>query len=266
MKLAAADSLASAAERFSALLAEVDDPSRPAIGTWSVADTAAHVAFVLEHLPRYLDGSEIIPGRAENFARLADAHTTANAAALLSQPERELSTLATQVRAGAERLIETAAGLGAEPRQQWFGSVDVSVDFYLAVAINELLVHGLDIARAARRPWPVDRPTAAFIVEAFLPVAPYYVDRDAARGLNARYELRIRGGPTAYLTFDDGALSVTTERDGRVDCRISADPWWYLLLAYRRAGQWSAALRGKIRASGRRPWLGLKLGRLAATP
>jgi len=170
------------------------------------------------------------------------------------------------VRAGAERLIETAAGLGAEPRQQWFGSVDVSVDFYLAVAINELLVHGLDIARAARRPWPVDRPTAAFIVEAFLPVAPYYVDHDAARGFNARFELRIRGGPTAYLTFDNGALSVTTERDGRVDCRISADPWWYLLLAYGRAGQWSAALRGKIRASGRRPWLGLKLGRLAATP
>jgi len=57
MKIEAGDALASATERFSALLAEVGDPSRPAIGTWSVADTAAHVWFEFEHLPAYLEGT-----------------------------------------------------------------------------------------------------------------------------------------------------------------------------------------------------------------
>jgi hypothetical protein len=36
----------------------------------------------------------------------------------------------------------------------------------------------------------------------------------------------------------------------------------YLLVGYGRCGQWSSILRGKIVAGGRKPWLGLKFGRL----
>jgi hypothetical protein len=69
-----------------------------------------------------------------------------------------------------------------------------------------------------------------------------------------------------YLTFRDGALDVSEERQGRVDCHLSADPWSFMLVSYGRVGQWNAALRGKVVTWGRRPWLGVKLGRLSATP
>jgi uncharacterized protein (TIGR03083 family) len=263
---AATNELAGAADRVVALLGTVDDPAAPAIGSWSIADTAAHLAFVMEHLPEYLLGTEVIPGRAAEFERLADAHTAVNDVALTSERERELPALATRMRTGVDRLIEAAGRLDGEQRCQWFGGVDVSADFYLAVAINELLVHGRDMARAARQPWRVDRSTAALIVEAFLEVSPHYVDHAAAKGFHASCELRIRGGPTVYLTFDNGALAVSNERRGPVDCHISADPWAFMLVTYGRVGQWNAALRGKVVTWGRRPWLGLKLGRLSATP
>jgi uncharacterized protein (TIGR03083 family) len=258
--------LAAAADRVSALLATVDDPSRPAIGAWSIADTAVHLAFVMEHLPNYLLGTEVIPGRADEFERLADAHTAANADALKSERERDLASLATRMRTGVDRLIEAAGARDGDEPCQWFGGVDVSVDFYLAVAINELLVHGRDIARAARRPWPVDRSTAALIVEAFLPVSPNYVDHAEAKGFNGSCELRIRGGSTVYLTYDDGALDVSGERRGPIDCHISADPWVFMLVTYGRVGQWNAALRGKLFTWGRRPWVGAKLGQMSAVP
>jgi uncharacterized protein (TIGR03083 family) len=262
----AANALASASERFSALLDDVDDPSRTAVGAWTIAETAAHVAFVMEHIPAYLAGTEELPGHAQEFEHLADAHTVFNEDALRSASERDLSTLARKAHAGAQRLIDTADNLDREKRYPWFGGVAIPLSSYLAVAINEFLVHGFDIARAARRRWPVDRPTAALVVEGLLPMVPHYIDHDAAAGFNARYELRVRGGATAYLTFDDGVVSIGDEPPTRVDCHISADPWWYLLVVYGRVGQWRAALRGKTITWGRRPSLGLKLGQLSAAP
>jgi uncharacterized protein (TIGR03083 family) len=262
----AANALAAASDSFSALLDDVDDPSRPAIGVWTIADTAAHVAFVMEHIPAYLAGTEELPGHAREFEHLADAHTAFNDDALRSAPARELSTLSKKAQAGAQRLIETAGSLDPEKRYPWFGGVAIPLSSYLAVAINEFLVHGFDIARAARQRWPVDRATAALVVEGFLPMIPHYIDHAAASGFNARYELRVRGGANAYLIFENGVLSVSNEPPTRFDCHISADPWWYLLVAYGRVGQWRAGLRGKIVTWGRRPWLGLKLGGLSATP
>ncbi|MDP9333430.1 MAG: maleylpyruvate isomerase N-terminal domain-containing protein [Actinomycetota bacterium] len=263
----AQNALSAEADRFRALLVDVRDPSRLAIGKWTIAETAAHVAFVFEHVPAYLAGTEVLPGSGEDFERLADAHTAYNDDALASDPERNLSLLAAKTVDGARRMSETASRVDWVKRVPWFGGVDVSPGFYMAVAVNELLVHGLDIARAAGRKWPVERSSAVLVAETFLTVFPHYLDRQAAAGVDARYELRFRGSSTAhFLTFDDGALTVTTQRTGPVDCHISADPWWWTLVGYGRASQWRAVLRGKIATWGRRPWLATKLGRLTALP
>ncbi len=47
---------------------------------------------------------------------------------------------------------------------------------------------------------------------------------------------------------------------------ISADPVAFLLVGYGRIGQWGQILRGKLVASGRKPWLGLGFGKLLTSP
>lgn len=92
-------------------------------------------------------------------------------------------------------------------------------------------------------------------------MVPEYVDRQKTAGLHLAYELRFRGGPRYRIEIDDGLAEVTTPGE-KADCWISADPVAFLLVGYGRIGQWSQALRGKIVAGGRNPWLGLKFGGL----
>ena len=70
------------------------------------------------------------------------------------------------------------------------------------------------------------------------------------------------------LTFTDGVMSVGRgRREGdAADCTISADPEAFLLVGYGRSSQWGPILRGKIFASGRKPWLGLKFNSLLVKP
>ncbi len=47
---------------------------------------------------------------------------------------------------------------------------------------------------------------------------------------------------------------------------ISADPVAFLLVGYGRTGQWGQIIRGKLVASGRKPWLGFGFGKLLTSP
>ena len=51
-----------------------------------------------------------------------------------------------------------------------------------------------------------------------------------------------------------------------VDCRISAGPVAFLLVAYGRQAQWQPVLLGRITAWGRRPWRAFALQRLLVNP
>jgi hypothetical protein len=51
-----------------------------------------------------------------------------------------------------------------------------------------------------------------------------------------------------------------------VDCRISADPVAFLLVAYGRQAQWRPVLLGRMTAWGRRPWRAFALKRLLVNP
>jgi hypothetical protein len=62
----------------------------------------------------------------------------------------------------------------------------------------------------------------------------------------------------AVFAFDRGRLAIQPPDGQRVDCRISADPAAHLLVTYGRSGPLGPALRGKITAGGRKPWLGLR--------
>ena len=137
----------------------------------------------------------------------------------------------------------------------------MTVPVMTAAMLGDLLVHGLDIARALGRRWPIAREDALLVMGGVMAMAPGYVDRQRTAGLHVAYELRFRGGPRYQLTVDDATATVTPP-DGKADCWISADPVAFLLVGYGRAGHWGQAFRGKIVAGGRKPWLGPKFGKI----
>jgi hypothetical protein len=137
-----------------------------------------------------------------------------------------------------------------------------------AILAGEAYIHGWDIARALRRPWRLDPEDMRTIFLGLLPVLPHYVDQRRAAGRTATFDVRLRGDPAARAIFasDRGRLTIQPPDGQRVDCRISADPAAHLLVTYGRSGLLGPALRGKITASGRKPWLGLRLPRLFRQP
>ena len=106
----------------------------------------------------------------------------------------------------------------------------------------------------------------ATVMSAMLPLL---FDARRAQGLQADYEVRVRGGERFRMRIADGTAESLEagERAGRnVDCVISLDPRAALLVGFGRSSLARAMLNGGAVASGRRPWLGLRFTSLFATP
>ena len=130
--------------------------------------------------------------------------------------------------------------------------------------LNELTVHGRDIAVAVGVPWPIDRGHASLIMLGFVLPALHALGRPwscrrrpATSGPGSRSACGATGG--LACCFDNGDFSVEGSPQGRVDCHLSVDPEAFLLVAWGRISQWPAIPKGQLLAWGRKPWLGLQL-------
>ncbi|MGH3610308.1 MAG: SCP2 sterol-binding domain-containing protein, partial [Pseudonocardiaceae bacterium] len=93
-----------------------------------------------------------------------------------------------------------------------------------------------------------------------------FVNAEKAAGLQATYELHLRGGDRIHYMFNDGSLTVEEPSTRRVDCHISADPAAFFMVFWQRQSQWNAIAKGQLIAWGRKPWLGLKFRSLIRNP
>jgi uncharacterized protein (TIGR03083 family) len=256
--------LPAAAERTAQLMREITDPNAPVPGLrWTAAELAAHVVADLRTYTGVVAGRG--PAVAPGTAPAGELGTAENQRQLAEYPERSLDRLAAELTTAMAAFV--AAANAAEPRTP-VGSpigVDLTPATVAAIVLGEQLIHGLDLARVAGRPWPIDAGDARLVIPGVVDLLPAYLDRAAARGLRARYELRIGGDLRYQLTVDDGTASVGPAT-GRADCVITADPVAFLLVGYGRIAQWGPMLRGQLRAGGRKPWLGFKFNRLTVSP
>lgn len=261
--------LRGAAERTARLLRTVPDGTARVPGLdWTAAEAAAHLLGELSFYTGFLTGQRDAHVYLEEDSAGQTAtqrNAAANARQLGEFPERDMSRLADAIVAAAEEYTGTAAGRPDSDQALVTNGMILTVPVMSALLLGELVVHGLDIARAAGLPWPITAEDALLVLAGALAVAPQYVDRQAAAGRHVSYELRLRGGTGYRLSFDDGAVTVT-EPGPKADCVISADPVAFLLVGYGRTGQWGQIIRGKIRAAGRKPWLGFTFGRLLVNP
>lgn len=279
---AAQEALRDMVQRVTTLLRTNPDPSAPAVGEWTLGEVAMHLSQVWVGVPGLARGDlsrvyDVLPSLAGTAgdSLIRDMWDLGDVTKLgvTSDPERDLRVLADRIDERAAEFFAESVGKSAHERRPWLvEGASVPRSALTCHLLNETVMHGADIARAAGAKWPVDRPYAAmvlggFLVEVIRALDPRaLVDQRRAAGLQAAYDIRIRGGDRFTFVFDDGELRVEEAQSRRVDCHISADPSALLAVAWARRSQWPAIARGQLVAWGTKPWLGPRFRTLMRNP
>jgi uncharacterized protein (TIGR03083 family) len=237
--------------------------------TWTVGQTAAHVIGDMrqytEALARHLNGDRA--GLSIPDGSPARVRTAVNDRHLIDVAERDPRRLADMLEETAASYLAAASAVGTSGGVPILTADGLVLEpaVMTCLLLGEQLVHGLDIARAANRPWRIGRDDALLVIPAVLSLAPQYLRPSRTKDLNISFELRMRGGCRYRMAITDGA-GVVTAAGEKADCVITADPVAFLLLGLGRVPQLPQLLRGKLRAGGRKPWLAAKFGTLLASP
>lgn len=252
----------------------MDDGARPVLrSTWTVAEAGAHIAVGarvyaasaradLDSLHPYMPAIE----------SYADRMNAVTASTLEMVAERSPAALAGLITDAVQDYLAATAGMAPEARLQtpWYApDASLSVTASTCLLLGEQVIHGYDVARTLRQPWPISRSAALLLLNAFEAMLPVVVDPGASSSVRTACVMHLRGGPQLYVTVDRGRVDVSRDHlagGARADCHISADPVAFVLVAYGRVNQWQAIATGKLTAWGRRPWRALSFRGLFHNP
>ena len=190
-----------------------------------------------------------------------------NARLIATTPERSLRDLADALDIGTAAFVAANEQLSRQQQVPFYGDLTVTAGCEARLLLYDWLVHGWDVATTLGLTWNIAAGDARLALDAFSEILPVIIKDGAASGFTATYEMRIRGSLPYLLVFNDGNLTVSSDRNGRrVDCHISAAPSPYLLLSAGRGSQWRPVLTGQIITYGRRPWLASKFKTIFGSP
>ncbi|MGH9189203.1 MAG: hypothetical protein ACRD0Q_04085 [Acidimicrobiales bacterium] len=260
----ARSALGRATAQLTAMLRNCDRPHAPALGVWDVTELAIHVSTAIAAVAAMARGTEPLMTNLSQLSVLTEMLVS-------GETETDLAKVADRIDAGGEDLLGVM-NTGSDDTRSWLvAGIEMRLSTLTCHALNEIVVHGHDLARAMSRPWTISGPQARLVLNGFLfPVLAglgrAIVDQKAAAGVSASFDVRLRGGGRTYMTFNDGDLTLSDSPVRPVDCHLSVDPAAFLLVAWGRQSQWPAIARGQLVAWGRRPWQGVKLRSLVTNP
>lgn len=265
------EALVAVTARTGELLRSAGDGAAPVRGSnWTVGEVGAHMAVALVAFTLAAQGkadvlAPYIPATG-NFAERLRA-VTANTLALV--PEREPGALAQLIARRAEEFLSATADRPGDRAvaTPWYGEgARLSLATATAMLVGEQLVHGYDIARTTRSPWPVEPDEARLVIRALTSMMPLVAKPEKTAGADNSYDVRIRGGPRFVVRVDKGTVKLEPSPSDTACCRISADPVAFVLVAYGRTSQWGPIAKGGLVAGGRRPWRALSFKNLFFNP
>ncbi|MEV4822125.1 maleylpyruvate isomerase N-terminal domain-containing protein [Micromonospora sp. NPDC049274] len=253
--------LLAAADRFTAMAATASSPTVRVTADWTLADTVAHVVSIAVLYVSKLEGTGFairVPGL-EDMLAVTNVDTVAdvNRHVLAHFSERDPEVLLSQLTTAVARLLGTTA----DPRStvSWLGNARVTVGGLFAHLTNELLVHGWDIARALRRPWPMPDAHAGLYWDLFM----FDMLRDSYGVLlntalpmprhHVSVQFRSRFTPTTTLTLGDRRVWIAPP-DDPFDVRVRFQPARFNLMMFGRISIAQAVLRRDVVIGGPRPW------------
>jgi len=248
--------VAEAGPRFSAMLRSATRPDAPALGVWSLSQVAVHVSLVTDAVWAMTRGGGNL---------IADVWDLATLSQVLVDGEgrRTPAEMADRIDASVTGFLAAMDVAGEDTSHSWLiQGTEMPLSTLTCHVLNELTIHGLDVARAQGVPWPIDRGHATLIVQGFLFPSLHALGRAMVvqeKAGDARFEVRLRGGGRVWLRFAGGDFAVESSPQGPVDCYLSVDPATFLLVAWGRTSQWPAIAKGLLLAWGRKPWLGMQI-------
>ena len=210
---------------------------------WSAAETGAHLVSLAR---RY----RVMVRR---MRRLPSSLAEDNQRALAEVPERDPRVLADLLTTEVDVLLDVLGPDGDRPTF-YFACPHTSAGLG-AIMLTELLVHGLDLARATGTPWPISRDQAAACVHGLVPAVIQFADAAKARAATGTYHLHVRGSHDWTIRIHGDGTAVERGRPLRADLHFSVEPVAFLLTSFGHLGRTRAALTGKLVAWGRKPWL-----------
>jgi uncharacterized protein (TIGR03083 family) len=236
-----------------------------ATAEWTVMDTAAHVtgiAWLYTAMVVSDDTPLPIPGMREPIlaTTVDNIHGGANAQLLRRYPEREPDVIAARLRSSVDDILHLTADADPARTVTWLGGSSVPLAGLLAHLINEMLVHGGDIARGIGAPWQIPQEHAALFFELFLieimrnGLGILLDDDRPARPGRIAVELRSAYTRPVTIVVDAGQVSIEEpSRDN--DVRVYFKPAALILMLFHYTPRSRAALAGSLIVWGRRPWL-----------
>ena len=204
---AAQSAVASSAARLTSLLRSATRPQAPALGEWDLTDVAVHLSHSVDGITAMAKGGGPLLEDIDQLPMLTGALVRGEA-------ERSLTAIAERVDASVAEFLSVVRAGRPEDRRVWLvDGVELTLANLTCHILNEVIVHGHDIAVANGVPWPIERSHAALVLCGFLfpsmdGLGRALVDQDEAAGLQAGLDVRLRGGGGAFLCFDHGDLSV----------------------------------------------------------
>lgn len=221
---------------------------------WSVAELAQHVASLPDYWTSFdelADGFEQPDDWTEFFAK-ARSHID----------DRDPARLADLIDGNFDEFLDW---LTEGEAQAWLYGQQVDKAIFAGFALNELILHGRDLAGATGAAEPTfERREANLAADAVVSLMPVFVDpAKASAQPDGVYRVSFRDGNDYTWIKEGSTLAVEPGRPPKADADLIADQATFLLASLGRISQLRAGLSGKMISYGRRPWRFLGLGSIA---
>ena len=240
------------------LMRSVVDPSRTAIGYWTIGDLSAHLTQVYEGFPVMAAGGKSPVPDEVKMAQTYDDYLREN-------PERDPASLADRVEKSTIQLLEQVQNMSPQDSISWHGGIEIPIVVLLAIVVDEAIVHGWDIAQAEGREARIAPVDAQLSIKGLTAVSPHFLTPEG-KAARVSYGIKLRGDGRLTVRLANGEATVSSYDEGPVDCRITASPVDFLMVGAGRIGMWGPIAKGKIVAYGRKPWKGLNFTKYFRDP